>query len=206
MLAVMSEAGNSDAEMAAMVINAIIAGAEAPASTLAQLLQELAFNAPIQAALAGELAEVAPGGAEVADVLEKLRWAPSEKKSSLPIPGHAAVHLTHHSCSLPQVRSASDLTTTNCGVQPCVHSFVNDCTMEALRLFAPATLVQRVATAPTTLGGYELPAGTVVGICVTAVHRDASVHHDPWTFDPQGRHGKLNLHLLKKDACFMTFR
>jgi cytochrome P450 len=156
MLAVMSEAGNSDEEMAAMVINAIIAGAEAPASTLAQFLQELAFNAPLQTALAAEIAAGAPAGTEVLDVLDKL-------------------------------------------------TFVDDCVMEALRFFAPATLVQRVAVKPTQLGGYEVPPGTVVGICVTAVHRDATVHENPWTFDPLGRRGKLNLQVLKEEDCFMTF-
>lgn len=153
MLAVMSAEGNSDEQMAAMVINAIIAGAEAPASTLAHLLQEMAFNPPLQAALAAEVAAVAPKGTEVLDVLDDLE-------------------------------------------------LVDACVMEALRFFAPATLVQRVAIKPTQLGGYEIPAGTVVGICITAVHRDQKVHENPWAFDHRR---KLNLTVLKNDNCFATF-
>jgi cytochrome P450 len=153
MLAVMAAAGNTDEQMAAMVINAIIAGAEAPASTLAHLLQEMAFNPSLQTALAAEVAAVAPAGTEVVDALDDLE-------------------------------------------------LVESCVMEALRIFAPATLVQRVAIKPTQLGGYEVPAGTVVGICITAVHRDPKTHQNPWAFDHRR---KLNLSLLKKDNCFATF-
>ena len=154
MLAVMDKAGNSDDEMASMLVNAIIAGAEAPGSTLAQLLQEVAFNAPLQQALVQEVSSVAKGG-EVYKVNAKLKYTEA-------------------------------------------------CVMEGLRFFAPATLVQRVAVVPTTLGGYTIPAGTVVGVCVTAVHRDAKNFANPWAFDPLSR-GKLNVHLLTEKKCFMTF-
>jgi len=43
-------------------------------------------------------------------------------------------------------------------------------TMEALRRFAPATLVLREALADVVLGDVLLPKGTVVGICISAVH------------------------------------
>merc|ERR1711871_1648508 len=153
MLSVMSAAGNTDEQMAAVVINAIIAGAEAPASTLAHLLQEMAFNPSLQAALAAEVAAVAPAGTEVLDVLDELE-------------------------------------------------LVDNCVMEALRFFAPATLVQRGAIKPTQLGGYQLPAGTVVGICITAVQRAPEVQENPWTFEPRR---KPNLTVLKSDNCFATF-
>ena len=155
MLAVMAKAGNSDEEMAAMLVNAIIAGAEAPGSTLAQLLQELAFNPPLLAALQSETDAIAPAGTDVYAVNDKLKY-------------------------------------------------VEATVFEALRFFAPATLVQRVAIEDTVLDGYEIPAGTVVGLCVTAIHRDEKTYANPWSFDPVGR-GKLNVYLLKKENCFMTF-
>jgi len=155
MLAVMSKAGNSDDEMAAMLVNTIIAGAEAPGSTLAQLLQELAFNAPLQQALAAEVQTIAGDHGDVLAVNKQLKQ-------------------------------------------------VEACVMEGLRFFAPATLVQRQAIVDTTLGGFKIPAGTVVGMCVSAVHRDAKNFANPWTFDPSGR-GKLNPFMVKDTNPFMTF-
>jgi cytochrome P450 len=157
MLALMSRAGNSDEEMAAMLVNTIIAGAEAPGSTLAQLLQELAFNAPLQQALAAEVQAVA-GGHGDGDVLAVNK-------------------------QLKQVEAS---------------------VMEGLRFFAPATLVQRQAIVDTTLGSFQIPAGTVVGMCVSAIHRDAKNFANPWTFDPRGR-GKLNPFMVKDTNPFMTF-
>ena len=58
MLRVMDKKGYTDGQMAAMLVNTLIAGAEAPASCLAQTLQELAFNPPVQRLLSDEVARV----------------------------------------------------------------------------------------------------------------------------------------------------
>jgi len=44
-------------------------------------------------------------------------------------------------------------------------------TMEALRKFAPATLLMREALEDVDCGGVSMPKGTVCGICVPAVHK-----------------------------------
>jgi cytochrome P450 len=150
MLAVMDRAGFSRDEMAAMLVNAVIAGSEAPASSLAQTLQELAFNPPVQALLAKEVADHGTGD------MQKL-------------------------------------------------GFTQAVMMEGLRRFAPATLVQRVAFEDQQLSGYEIPAGTVVGVCVTAVHKHDAIFGQPaWDFIPE-REEALDLDMLKRKNTFMTF-
>merc|ERR1719487_2609882 len=101
----------------------VIAAAEATGSVLAQLLQELAFNKPVQEQILSEMHTLSE---DVAD-----------------------------------------------------SEYVQSCVMEGFRLFAPATLVQRVAVCDTELpGGVSIPAGTVVAVCVTAVHRNPALFHD----------------------------
>lgn len=55
-------------------------------------------------------------------------------------------------------------------------------TMEALRRFAPATLVLREALADVVLGDVLLPKGTVIGICISAVHECPAHFAQPTTF------------------------
>ena len=60
-----------------------------------------------------------------------------------------------------------------------------NCTVEGLRLFAPATLVQRSALADTEVCGMHVPKGRVVGICVHSVHHDAKLWKEPEAFNPR---------------------
>lgn len=55
---------------------------------------------------------------------------------------------------------------------------------ETLRLYPPAWVITRRATADDVLGGFVLPAGTLVIISPWVRHRDPSAWPDPETFDP----------------------
>ena len=59
---------------------------------------------------------------------------------------------------------------------------------EGLRLASPAQGMFRRVTAPTSLGGVELPEGAVVFLAYSSANRDEAVFADPDTFDP-GRPG-----------------
>jgi cytochrome P450 len=56
-------------------------------------------------------------------------------------------------------------------------------TMETLRL-AQSELINRVATRDIEVGGYVIPRGWVVRVCVRESHRDPSAFPDPERFDP----------------------
>jgi cytochrome P450 len=56
-------------------------------------------------------------------------------------------------------------------------------TMETLRL-AQSEFINRIATRDIEVGGYVIPRGWVVRICVRESHRDPSVFPDPERFDP----------------------
>ena len=54
--------------------------------------------------------------------------------------------------------------------------FTGQVLSETLRLFPPAAITVRQAKNPTTLVGEELPAATVLAVCIYALHR----HRDWW--------------------------
>ncbi|RUS75692.1 hypothetical protein EGW08_016558 [Elysia chlorotica] len=56
---------------------------------------------------------------------------------------------------------------------------------ESLRLYSPASTVFRRAAKPDTLGGYYIPAGTLVGISIGGLHRLPENYEDPLTFRPE---------------------
>ena len=156
MLALMLDAGCTDSQAAAVIVNTVIAGAEAPASALAHTLQELGRNKPIQDRLRKE----------VLDAVGAV-GAPSE-----------------HLGSLPYTKSA---------------------VLEGLRLFAPATLVKRQALTDADVEGVgRVPKGTVVELCVTAIHADPKQYPDPMAFNPN-RDGPVVAAILGKERCFMPF-
>ena len=62
--------------------------------------------------------------------------------------------------------------------------FTNAVVLEATRLFAPATLVQRTALEDTVLQGITVNKGTIVGICPTAVHANSETWACPHSFNP----------------------
>ncbi len=55
---------------------------------------------------------------------------------------------------------------------------------EALRLNAPVPALPRLTLRDTTFDGHEIPAGTLVGISPTFVHRMEEVWEEPERFDP----------------------
>jgi cytochrome P450 len=58
------------------------------------------------------------------------------------------------------------------------------CIDEGMRVFAPATLVQRVAMRDAFLDDVLIPKGTVIGICAHSVHADEKVWEDARRFNP----------------------
>ncbi|HWP32867.1 MAG TPA: cytochrome P450 [Solirubrobacterales bacterium] len=56
---------------------------------------------------------------------------------------------------------------------------------ETLRLRPPVSVVVRRLLAPATLGGYELPGGTLVAPCVYLIHHREDVYEDPGSFIPE---------------------
>jgi cytochrome P450 len=57
--------------------------------------------------------------------------------------------------------------------------------MESMRLYPPAWLIGRRAIEDVALGGYTLPAGSLVIISPWLMHRDARVFADPERFRPE---------------------
>ena len=56
---------------------------------------------------------------------------------------------------------------------------------EALRLYPPAYTVFREPTTDVTLGGYDIPAGSIVTLPQQVVHRDDRWFDDPDAFRPE---------------------
>jgi len=82
-------------------------------------------------------------------------------------------------------------------------SYVERCVREGLRIFAPATLVQRAALQDTELDGYFIPKGQVIGVCVHAVHMDPKVWEEPECFNPYREGNKYEV--IKGDRAFVAF-
>jgi cytochrome P450 len=55
---------------------------------------------------------------------------------------------------------------------------------EALRIFPPVWRISRHAVGPDRLGGYEVPAGSVVILSPYLLHRDPGLWPEPDRFDP----------------------
>jgi cytochrome P450 len=55
---------------------------------------------------------------------------------------------------------------------------------EAMRLYPPAPIITRTATRAFPLGGFTIPAGTVLVVPIYAVHHHETLWEDPERFDP----------------------
>jgi cytochrome P450 len=55
---------------------------------------------------------------------------------------------------------------------------------ESLRLYPPAWIIGRRAIGDDQIGGYHVPAGTVIAICIYALHRHPTYWEQPDLFDP----------------------
>ena len=82
-------------------------------------------------------------------------------------------------------------------------SLLTMCLKESLRLYSPATLVQRVVDKPVNLDGYILPKGTGIDIGIQSVHLNPTVWKDPFKFDPY-RFEKENME-TKHPYSFIPF-
>jgi cytochrome P450 len=141
-------------EIAATLVNVMIAAGEAPASALAQTLEEIANNTPVQQRMHEEVRRCCGDDGDVKNSLGEM-------------------------------------------------AYIDGVAKEGLRMFAPATLVQRQATCDTELNGVKLPKGQVVGLCVSAIHMDGKQWEAPEVFNPE-RPG-LNIELMGEDRVFLTF-
>jgi len=56
---------------------------------------------------------------------------------------------------------------------------------ETLRLRPPVSVVVRRLLKPATLGGFDLPAGTLIAPCVYLIHNSAEIYEDPGSFVPE---------------------
>ncbi|MDV6234187.1 cytochrome P450 [Leptospira ellisii] len=56
---------------------------------------------------------------------------------------------------------------------------------ESMRLFPPAWTVERYAVDHDTVGGYDVPPGTNVSICIYSIHRDPRFWKEPERFYPE---------------------
>jgi cytochrome P450 len=56
---------------------------------------------------------------------------------------------------------------------------------ETLRLRPPVSVVVRRLLKPATLGGYDLPAGTLIAPCVYLIHQREDVYENPGSFIPE---------------------
>ncbi|KAK5417386.1 hypothetical protein LTR06_003373 [Exophiala xenobiotica] len=65
--------------------------------------------------------------------------------------------------------------------------YLNAVVKETLRLYSPLPAFEpRVSLTDTVIDGYEIPAGTVVGMSPFCLHRDESVFPSPLSFTPEG--------------------
>ena len=63
-------------------------------------------------------------------------------------------------------------------------SFAASAVKEAMRLMPPAWVIGRSPLADDEIGGYHVPAGSLVLLAPCVTHRDPSLWDDPETFDP----------------------
>lgn len=55
---------------------------------------------------------------------------------------------------------------------------------ESMRLYPPVWIFERQTTEPDEVAGYDLPEGTIVGVCTWALHRHPALWAAPQRFDP----------------------
>jgi hypothetical protein len=62
-------------------------------------------------------------------------------------------------------------------------SLITSCIEEVLRFRSPNQFGNRETTRPVAIGGYEIPAGTNLHLCIGAANRDPEVFDNPTHFD-----------------------
>ncbi len=100
------------------------------------------------------------------------------------------------------------------------HGLIPQAIEEALRFETPLTTVQRFTTEDTELEGVEIPARSVIGVCIGSANRDARRWERPEVFDifrkqvphisfAAGEHTCMGLHLSRLETrvameCLLT--
>nr|AFK43314.1 unknown [Medicago truncatula] len=84
-------------------------------------------------------------------------------------------------------------------------SYLKAVTKETLRLFLPnPLLLPRESMEMCTIGGYQIPAKTIVYVNAWAIHRDSNVWKDPEEFYPE-RFLESSINFLGQDFEFIPF-
>lgn len=175
--AIMLDGGYSDEDCAAVIVNVVIAGAEAPASSLAHTLRELARQPELQEQLRAEVHAAGWAGALVATAhADKGAAAEATTAADEPRDGGVLAALA----AMPLGKA---------------------CVIEGLRVFAPATLVKRQALCDTLVDGVFVPRGTVVELCITAAHQDPKQFEAPLAFNPH----RANKGVIGSERAYMPF-
>lgn len=74
---------------------------------------------------------------------------------------------------------------------------------ESLRMFPPAWIIGRRAISDDIIGGYHVPAGTVIAICIYTLHRHPAFWEQPDQFDPDRFTDERSAH--RKRYAYMPF-
>jgi cytochrome P450 len=80
-----------------------------------------------------------------------------------------------------QARAAAEAAGPAGAPQP----WIEACLSEGMRLYPPVPIIFREPTADEVLGGYQIPAGTTLGLPAWGVQRDPAIFEDPGAFRPE---------------------
>ena len=72
---------------------------------------------------------------------------------------------------------------------------------ESLRLFPPAWIISRCAIETDHIGGFDIPAGTIIFTSPYVTHRQTRLWDNPWAFNPE-RFGSTEVRALPPFAYF----
>ena len=64
-------------------------------------------------------------------------------------------------------------------------NYLNQCIMESLRIHSPVSSSYRVAKKPTTIGKYQIPKDTIIGIELFNTHAKEDNWKNPTDFNPE---------------------
>ncbi|MET9491607.1 cytochrome P450 [Nocardia sp. NPDC006630] len=197
------EAGEAltDSQVHDELINFLVGGTEAIGATLAWVFYELGQNPEVEAALHVEVDALLRVGGEIPSHAPEDTGlpgrgdttpaghgdtTPSVQGDTAPA-GCGATALPIQGDTPPRTRTAGDGTLAN--VRPAEFGDLGalDVTkrivLETLRKYSPWLTVRHVPT-DYSLGGVEIPGGSMLFVCPVAVHRDPALYPDPERFDP----------------------
>ena len=87
-------------------------------------------------------------------------------------------------------RASDEVATVLCGREPGLEDlpkmpFTKAVIEEALRLYPPAWVVERIALEADEVNGYQIPKGGIVGVSPYLMHRNPRYFENPEGFDPE---------------------